>query len=67
MKNRGLATSDEETKKRVAREGESAPHNERGLESADEENREKGRVKVEKYLMAVAEKVNLKEENLNSR
>ena len=39
--NRGLATSDEETKKRVAREGESAPHNERGLESADEENREK--------------------------
>lgn len=39
--NRGLATSDEETKKRVACEGESGPHNERGLESADEENREK--------------------------
>lgn len=39
--NRGLATSYEETKKGVAREGESAPHNERGLESADEENREK--------------------------
>jgi hypothetical protein len=39
--NRGLTSSDEETRKRVAREGEKAPHDERGLESADEETRQR--------------------------
>ena len=34
--NRGLAFSDEETRKRVAPEGGKAPHDERGRELADE-------------------------------
>ena len=34
--NRGLAFSDEETRKRVAREGGKASHGERGLELTDE-------------------------------
>jgi hypothetical protein len=36
---RGLASSNEETRKRVIREGGKTPHDERGLESADEETR----------------------------
>jgi hypothetical protein len=39
--NRGLASADEETKKRVARAGGSAPHEERGLQAADEETKER--------------------------
>ena len=39
--NRGLASSNEETRKRVVREGGKAPHDERGLESADEETRQR--------------------------
>jgi hypothetical protein len=39
--NRGLASADEKTRKRVASEGGSAPHDERGLEAADEETRER--------------------------
>jgi hypothetical protein len=39
--NRGLASADEKTKKRVASEGGKAPHDERGLEAADEETRER--------------------------
>jgi general stress protein YciG len=38
---RGLASADEETRKRVAREGGKAPHDERGLEAADEETRKR--------------------------
>jgi general stress protein YciG len=37
---RGLASADEETKERVAREGGKAPHEKRGLQAADEEIRE---------------------------
>jgi general stress protein YciG len=39
--NRGLASADEKTKKRVASEGGSAPHDERGLEATDQETRER--------------------------
>src|SRR5215204_4884452 len=39
--NRELASSDEETRKRVAREGGKAQHDERGLEAADEETRKR--------------------------
>jgi hypothetical protein len=39
--NRGLASADEKTRKRVASEGGSAPHDERGLEAADEETRKR--------------------------
>ena len=39
--NRGLASADEKTKKRVASEGGSAPHDERGLEAVDQEIRER--------------------------
>ena len=39
--NRGLASADEKTKKRVASEGGKAPHDERGLEAADEETRKR--------------------------
>ncbi len=39
--NRGLASADEKTRKRVASEGGKAPHNERGLEAADEETKER--------------------------
>ena len=39
--NRGLASADEETRKRVAREGGKAPHEERGLQAADEDTRER--------------------------
>ena len=39
--NKGLASADEKTGKRVASEGGSAPHDERGLEAADQETRER--------------------------
>ena len=39
--NRGLASADEETRKRVAKKGGEAPHDERGLQAADEETRER--------------------------
>jgi general stress protein YciG len=39
--NRGLASADEETRERVAREGGKAKHDERGLQAADEETRER--------------------------
>ena len=39
--NRGLASADEKTRKRIASEGGKAPHDERGLEAADEETRER--------------------------
>jgi hypothetical protein len=39
--NRGLASADEKTRKRVASEGGKAPHDERGLEAADKETRER--------------------------
>jgi general stress protein YciG len=39
--NRGLASADEKTRKRVASEGGKAPHDERGLEAADEETKER--------------------------
>ena len=39
--NRGLASADERTRKRVARECGGAPHDERGLEAADEETRKR--------------------------
>jgi general stress protein YciG len=38
--NKGLASADEETKERVAREGGKAPHEKRGLGAADEQTRE---------------------------
>ena len=38
--NRGLASADEETKERVAREGGKAKHDERGLQAADEKTKE---------------------------
>jgi general stress protein YciG len=38
--NKGLASADEETKERVAREGGKTPHEKRGLEAADEQTRE---------------------------
>jgi general stress protein YciG len=38
--NKGLASADEETKERVAREGGKAPHEKRGLQAADEDTRE---------------------------
>jgi general stress protein YciG len=38
--NKGLASADEQTKERVAREGGKAPHEKRGLEAADEQTRE---------------------------
>jgi general stress protein YciG len=37
---RGLASADEETKERVAREGGKTPHEKRGLQATDEETRE---------------------------
>ena len=39
--NRGLASADEKTRKRVASEGGKAPHDERGLEAADQETRKR--------------------------
>ncbi len=39
--NRGLASADEKTRKRVASKGGSAPHDERGLEAADQETRKR--------------------------
>jgi general stress protein YciG len=39
--NRGLASADEKTRKRVASKGGRAPHDERGLEAADKETRER--------------------------
>ncbi|HET8855930.1 MAG TPA: hypothetical protein VFT83_03765 [Nitrososphaeraceae archaeon] len=39
--NRGLASADEKTRKRVASKGGSAPHDERGLEAADVETRKR--------------------------
>ena len=39
--NRGLASTDEKTRKRVASEGRKAPHDEHGLEAADEETKER--------------------------
>ena len=39
--NKGLASADEKTRKRVASEGGSAPHDERGLEAPDQETRER--------------------------
>jgi hypothetical protein len=39
--NRGLASADEKTRKRVASQGGKAPHDERGLEAADEETRKR--------------------------
>jgi general stress protein YciG len=41
--NKGLASADEQTKERVAREGGKAPHEKRGLEAADEQTREVAR------------------------
>jgi general stress protein YciG len=37
---RGLASADEETRERVAKEGGKAPHEKRGLQAVDEETRE---------------------------
>jgi hypothetical protein len=39
--NRGLASADEKTRKRVASEGGKAEHDESGLEAADQETRER--------------------------
>jgi hypothetical protein len=39
--NRGLASADEKTRKRVASEGGSASHDERGLQAADEETKKR--------------------------
>ena len=39
--NRGLASADEKTRKRVASQGGRAPHDERGLEAADKETRKR--------------------------
>ena len=39
--NRGLASADEKTRKRVASEGGKAPRDERGLEAADKETRQR--------------------------
>ncbi len=39
--NRGLASADEETRKRVAKKGGEAPHDKRGLQAADEKTRER--------------------------
>ncbi|HET7643867.1 MAG TPA: hypothetical protein VFK40_10195 [Nitrososphaeraceae archaeon] len=39
--NRGLASADENTRKRVASKGGRAPHTERGLEAANEETRKR--------------------------
>jgi general stress protein YciG len=39
--NRGLASADEKTKKRVASEGGKASHDEKGLEATDEETRKR--------------------------
>ena len=39
--NRGLASADEETRKRVAKKWGEAPHDERGLQAADEETKER--------------------------
>ncbi len=39
--NRGRASADEQTRKRVAGEGGSVPHDERGLQAADEETKER--------------------------
>jgi general stress protein YciG len=38
--NKGLASADEETRERVAREGGKAQHEKRGLQAADQETRE---------------------------
>ena len=38
--NKGLASADEETRERIAKEGGKAPHEKRGLQAADEETRE---------------------------
>ena len=37
--NRGLASANDETRARVAREGGKAPHGERGLQATDDETR----------------------------
>ena len=39
--NRGLASADEKTRKRIASKGGKAPHDERGLEAADEKTRKR--------------------------
>ena len=39
--NRGLASADEKTRKKVASKGGKASHSERGLESASKETRKK--------------------------
>ena len=39
--NRGLASADEKTKKRVASEGGKAEHDERGLEAASKETKKR--------------------------
>jgi hypothetical protein len=46
--NRGLASTDEKTRKRVAGVGGSAPHDECGLEAANQETRERVSREVEK-------------------
>ncbi len=39
--NRGLASADEKTKEKVAKQGGEAPHDKRGLQAADEETKER--------------------------
>ena len=39
--NKGLASADEETRKKVASAGGSAPHEKRGLQASDEETKER--------------------------
>jgi hypothetical protein len=39
--NRGLASADEKTKEKVARQGGEPPHDKRGLQAADEETKER--------------------------
>ena len=63
--NRGLASSNEETKKRGSTERWKPLQDGRGLEAADKEIEKGSHGKVEKHLMALAEKVNKKRKNLN--
>ena len=39
--NRGLASADEKTRKRVASQGGKSPHDERGLQAASKERRQR--------------------------
>jgi hypothetical protein len=39
--NRGLASADEKTRKRVASQGGKSPHDERGLQAASKETRKR--------------------------